>query len=188
MPAFTGSADFQEDAHGNTVEEGEAEACTEAHRKAVRSRSRGLPVENVVQGLPAELGEEIPSLREKGLERKKRKRTSEADKEVAVRRCLSGERNKDLAEEYGVSCGAVSNWCRSYSQSGRNMVKSIGERKPSPMREKYKVGSAEFEKLPAKEQIKILKEELEYARTENAVLKKLRALGEQEEAAREKRR
>lgn len=56
------------------------------------------------------------------------------------------------------------------------------------MREKYEVGSAEFEKLPAKEQIKILKEELEYARTENAVLKKLRALGEQEEAARKKRR
>ena len=66
MPAFTGSADFQEDAQGNTVEEGEAEACTEVHRRTVRSRSRGLPVENVVQGLPAELGEEIPSLREKG--------------------------------------------------------------------------------------------------------------------------
>ena len=66
MPAFTGSADFQEDAHGNTVEEGEAEACTEVHRRTVRSRSRGIPVENVVQGLPAELGEEIPSLREKG--------------------------------------------------------------------------------------------------------------------------
>ena len=125
---------------------------------------------------------------EKGLERKKRKRTSEADKEAIVWRCLSGERNKDLAEEYGVSCGAVSNWCRSYSQSGRNMVKSIGERKPSPMREKYEVGSAEFEKLSEKEQNKILKEELEYARTENAVLKKLRALGEQEEAARKKRR
>ena len=125
---------------------------------------------------------------EKGLERKKKKRTSEADKEAIVRRCLSGERNKDLAEEYGVSCGAVSNWCRSYSQSGGNMVKSIGERKPSPMPKKYEVGSAEFEKLSEKEQNKILKEELEYARTEIAVLKKLRALGEQEEAARKKRK
>ena len=66
MPAFTGSADFQEDAHGNTVEEGEAEACTEVHRRTVRSRSRGLPVENVVQGLSAELGEEIPPLRGEG--------------------------------------------------------------------------------------------------------------------------
>lgn len=66
MPAFTGSADFQEDAHGNTIEEGEAEACTEVHRRAVRSHSRGLPVENVVQGLSAELGEEIPSLRREG--------------------------------------------------------------------------------------------------------------------------
>lgn len=56
------------------------------------------------------------------------------------------------------------------------------------MREKYEVGSAEFEKLPEKEQNKILKEELEYARTEIAVLKKLSALGEQEEAARKKRR
>ena len=52
MPAFTGSADFQEDAHGNTVEEGEAEACTEVHRRTVRSRSRGLPVEE----LPRQLG------------------------------------------------------------------------------------------------------------------------------------
>ena len=48
------------------IDEGEAEACTEVHRRAVRSRSRGLPVENVVQGLSAELGEEIPSLREEG--------------------------------------------------------------------------------------------------------------------------
>ena len=56
------------------------------------------------------------------------------------------------------------------------------------MREKYEVGSAKFEKLSEKEQNKILKEELEYARTENAVLKKLRVLGEQEEAARKKRR
>ena len=66
MPAFTGSTDFQEDAHGNTVEEGEAEARTEVHRRAVRSHSRCLPVENVVQGLSAELGEEIPSLRGEG--------------------------------------------------------------------------------------------------------------------------
>ena len=66
MPAFTGSADFQEDAHGNTVEEGEAEARTEVPRRAVRSHSRGLPDEKVVQGLSAELGEEIPPLRGEG--------------------------------------------------------------------------------------------------------------------------
>ncbi len=42
--------------------------------------------------------------------------------------------------------------------------------------------------LSDKEKLKVLREEYEYLRTENAVLKKLRALGERKEAARKKRR
>lgn len=56
------------------------------------------------------------------------------------------------------------------------------------MPEKFEVGSEEFERLSDKEKLKILREEYEYLRTENAVLKKLRALGERKEAARKKRR
>ena len=125
---------------------------------------------------------------EKGLERKAKTAAGALDKAEAVRRCLSGERNRDLAAEYGVSPGTVSNWCRAYSQSGTDLVKSIGERRLSPMPEKFEVGSEEFERLSDKEKLKILREEYEYLRTENAVLKKLRALGERKEAARKKRR
>ena len=56
------------------------------------------------------------------------------------------------------------------------------------MPEKFEVGSKEFERLSDKEKLKVLREEYEYLRTENAVLKKLRALGERKEAARKKRR
>ena len=125
---------------------------------------------------------------EKGLERKAETAVGALDKAEAVRRCLSGERNRGLAAEYGVSPGTVSNWCRAYSQSGTDMAKSIGERRLSPMPEKFEVGSEEFERLSDKEKLKVLREEYEYLRTENAVLKELRALGERKEAARKKRR
>lgn len=105
---------------------------------------------------------------EKGLERKAKTAAGALDKAEAVRRCLSGERNRDLAAEYGVSPGTVSNWCRAYSQSGTDLVKSIGERRLSPMPEKVEVGSEEFERLSDKEKLKVLREEYEYLRTEGS--------------------
>lgn len=172
--------------YAKAVEGREAEARQKVHRRTLRPDTGRVSLENRVQGAPARMGEEIPHVRGE------RAGTEGEDGSRSLghgRGCPALPlRREKQGPEYGVSPGTVSNWCRAYSQSGTDLVKSIGERRLSPMPEKFEVGSEEFERLSDKEKLKILREEYEYLRTENAVLKKLRALGERKEAARKKRR
>lgn len=120
---------------------------------------------------------------EAGLERKKRRIIPLETKLETVRRIRNGERNSDVAKDTGFSSALIAYWCSLYFDSFENSVNSVHkEREESPMAENTK------EKQDEKSELKRLREENEYLRTENAVLKKLRALRIEEQRQKRKRK
>lgn len=120
---------------------------------------------------------------EAGLDRKEKRFASLETKLEIVRRIRDGERNSDVAKETGFSSASITQWCGLYFDSLGNSVNLVHrEREETPMDESTNA------KQDEKSELKRLREENEYLRTENAVLKKLRALRIKEQRQKRKQK
>lgn len=120
---------------------------------------------------------------EAGLDRKKCRSIPLKTKLEVVRRIRDGERNSDVAKETGFSPALITHWCGLYFDSLENGVNSVHrEREETPMDENTDA------KQDEKSELKRLREENEYLRTENAVLKNLRALRIEEQRQKRKQK
>lgn len=116
---------------------------------------------------------------ERGLDRIPRRDPAKSEyKLAAVHRILNGERNIDVSRDTGYSQSLISQWLRDFRKGGEyGLISPKGENIVSmEMKKKKKAPKTDEEKRLAE-----LEEENEYLRTENAVLKKLKALREEEE-------
>ena len=113
-----------------------------------------------------------------------RKTWTSKERYALVLRAMKGERVRTVALEGGVSARHLWKWIKRFKENGYDGLEYQKKKEPKEVKKKMRKNE-KTEKLTKseKEELKELRRQNEYLRTENAYLKKLRALIAEKEAA-----
>jgi len=113
-----------------------------------------------------------------------RKMWTAKERYALVQRAMKGERVRTVALEGGVSARHLWKWIKRFKENGYDGLEYQKKKEPKEAKKKMSKNE-ETEKLTKseKKELKELRRQNEYLRTENAYLKKLRALIAEKEAA-----